>query len=72
MDRIQLIESKYAETYDEFVENLTDYEMYWYESAEEFLEEADTDDGLDNAIYYQWYLAGMQYVLFLMKDYEQI
>jgi len=43
----------YNEAYAEFLCNLTDYEAYGYQSAEEFLDKVETDDGKDNAIYYQ-------------------
>lgn len=48
------------EAQKEFIENLSDYEMYWYESAEEFLFDEETTDWHDNALYYQWYLEGMK------------
>lgn len=46
--------------HEEFVWYLSDYEMYWYESAEDFLLEEETTDWHDNALYYQWYLEGMK------------
>ncbi len=57
----------YTETREEFINELSDYESYWYETAEEFLEEEETTDWHDNALYYQWYLAGMQYAMSLVK-----
>lgn len=60
----------YNETVAEFICNLPDYKSYGFEDGGDFLFGAETDDWHDNALYYQWYLAGMQFVLSLLQTNE--
>ena len=65
----EILQQRYEETVREFICELDEYHepnTRWFADGEDFLFGAETDDWHDNAVYYQWYLAGMQYAMSIL------
>lgn len=57
---MNILQNAVDEVYKEFIGDLSDYKLYWYDSPQDFLEYAEIDDWNDSALFYQWYLEGMK------------